>query len=227
MSQESYINSQQALWDRQHYERGGGGGNEGTILKHVPNDGAVMLASVLLRGSHILEIGSANGRDARRFAEWRHFVDCIDFSEVALMQLHELADEEGAFDQITSHHHNISRGNLPHLGTKKYDALFARSSLHLDDASLDRLAYNITERLKRNAFIIIEGKSPFDPKIMRSRDIGGGLVVDAEGHVRRVWDEKSMVNLARRQGWKVQQIVELQEEVPYGYNSMMRLAAVV
>lgn len=224
---ERYINPQRDLWNKQHEGRGGGGGLEGTLLKGVPNDAAVMLASVLLRNSYILEIGSANGRDARRFAEWSHFVDCIDFSEVALMQLHNLADEEDCLDQITSYHYDIACGSLPNLGTKKYDAFFARSSLHLDDKALDLLMQNVTTRLNRNAFIIIEGKSPRDPKIKRSKDIGGNLVIDDEGHVRRVWDEKSMQQLAKRHGWKVQQICELQEESPYGYNSMMRLAAVV
>lgn len=223
------INPQRYLWDKQHILRGRGGGPEGTVLKGIPNDSAVMLASVLLRGSNILEVGSANGRDARRFAEWRHYVDCIDFSDEALSQLRELVDEEGYFDRVTGFQHDISCGTLPNLIQKrKYDAFFARSALHLHDNALDIFAHNITKVLKKNAFIIIEGKSPRDPKIMNSRNIGGGLVMDDEGHLRRVWDARSMEALAKRHGWKVQQICELREELPDDkYNCMMRLAAVV
>lgn len=224
---EGRINPQRDLWNKQHQGRGGGG-PEGTILKGVPNDSAVMLATVLLRGSLILEIGSANGRDARRFAEWGHFVDCFDFSQVGLSQLCDLSEEEGYLDQISTYCYDISCGKLPE-SRRKYDAFFARSSLHLNDIALNQLADDITSRLKRNAFIIIEGKSPRDPKIIRSKDVGNGLVIDDDGHLRRVWDETSMINLATLHGWKVQQICELHEEAPEPnkYNHMMRLAAVV
>lgn len=222
-----YFESQKQLWDCQHARRGTRG-PEATLLKDVPNDAAVLLASALGSGSRILEAGSANGRDARFWAGLGHKVDCIDFSEEALRQLSELAQEEGVNHLLTLHCHDIACGSLPQsLNGSRYDAFYARSALHLGDNQLFQFADEVTGRLHRGGFVVIEGKSPADHKIARSTPLVDGLVCDCDGHIRRVWTQEGIQQLAGRNGWDIVVLDELREEAPYGCNSMMRVIAKV
>ena len=219
-----YIDQRQ-LWDNQHMLRGGDTGIEATLLRYTPNDAAVILASALLSPSLIFEVGSANGRDARFLAALGHRVDCIDFSDVALTQLRRLAEDEEVAVRITTYCHDIAQGTLPELTDGIYDAFYARSALHVCDDALDLLATQVSIKLKPQGLVIIEGKSPRDSKILGSDCMGNGLVCDQEGHIRRVWDEKTMLDLIGKHGWTLIQITEQVDKGPYGCNSMMRLAA--
>lgn len=223
--QQQLWGSQKKLWDCQHAVRGMIG-PEATLLRHTPNDAAVLLASALCSPSHILEAGSANGRDARFWGKLGHKVDCIDFSDEALRQLTLLAGEEGVAHLLTPYQHDISSGTLPPvLNGAKYDAFYARSALHLEDEHLDRLADAVTSRMHPGGFIVIEGKGPHDYKIERSMPVGEGIVCDSDGHIRRVWTKNNMETLARGKGWDVVRLDEIYEEAPYGCNMMMRLIA--
>ena len=193
---------QQALWDAQHAERGGQAGLEGDRLVDVANDAAVLLGGLLRPGSVIAEIGSANGRDARHWAQQGHTVYAMDFSSVALGQLVEHAGRQGVADKIVPIQFDANTGELPdEVG--EIDGFYARSALHVDDNTLMRLLASIDRRLRPGGVVLIEGKTTDDPKIARSRDIGGGLAVDdhENGHVRRIWTHESVAEISRAFGW--------------------------
>jgi len=228
MTKEITIPNQRLLWEKQHAIRGLNG-HEAGALCYEPNDAAVILASVLNPGSRILEYGSANGRDARWWASLGLYVDCVDFSEEALRQLMCLAQEQNVDQQLFLHWHDIANGTLPpNLSpTKKFHAFYARSALHMADQPLYRLMDQVTKRILRNGLIVIEGKGQNDRKIARSQGIGNGLVCDLDGHLRRVWTEESMEQLAVTNGWRILGLDEQHEQASYGCNSMLRLIAQV
>jgi hypothetical protein len=217
-------NPQRRLWDEQHARRNTAG-PEGTQLRDIPTPAALHLASLLSPRSRVLEVGSANGRDARTWANLGHSVDCIDFSTVALRQLEELAKEQGISALINTHCHDVSDGSLPSSipDSVKFNAFFARSALTISDQALDLLAENVTKRTLPGGVIMIEGRSPNDPKIQRS--VINGNMADDSGHLRRVYTVDNMTALAQKFGWKVEQILENQEG---GFESplhMLRLVA--
>ena len=215
---------QRVLWNRQHTIRGVEGGIEAN-LRDSPCDAAILLLSVLYPKSRILEVDPGLGRDARKWAEFGHKVDCIDISDVALNQLTALATNAGLQNYFNTYRHDISTGTLPVGLAYCYDAFYARSALPLGDDNLFKLTNDITSRMMRDGIIFIEGKGPCDPKIIRSEDIGGGLRRDYDGHVRRVWDVPSMQQLAKINGWEIIRVSEYIDDGPYGCNQMMRLVA--
>lgn len=196
------ILTQQALWDAQHKQRGSQDGPEGSQLVNVPNHAARLLHTLLKPGSVIAEIGSANGRDARFWAKQGHYVHCLDFSEVALQQLRELAKRQGVSGRITQALFDASTGKLPQtIGT--IQGFYARSALHLDDATLMRLLRDVDRRLQPGSVVVIEGKTSADPKIIRSTPLGNGLVSDPQenSHVRRVWTHEFTQYICDTFGW--------------------------
>ncbi len=215
------------LWNRQHAERGVVG-PEGTSLLHVPNDAAIYLASILPPSSRILEIGSANGRDARYWASLNsHEVHCVDFSSVALDQMMQLAAEQNITHLITPHCHDVACGTLPPSlpADLKYSAFYARSALHLGDESMNKLAEEITTRINPNGIILIEGKSPNDSKIKKSQHVENNLVIDEHGHLRRIWTPEYMIELAKRVGWEICDIFEYADHGGSSRSMMLRCVA--
>jgi hypothetical protein len=212
-------NKQIDLWDQQHFLRNTGG-PEGTVLRDTPTPTALYLSSLLPNDSNILEIGSANGRDARSWALRGHKIDCIDFSRVALTQLEELAKEQGISHLINTHCHDVGDGSLPKSLSDdiSYNAFYARSALTIDDSALNILVKNISKKMRPEGIILIEGRSLNDPKIRRSR-IDGNMA-DDNGHLRRVYTTENMINLAQRANWNVKEISEHKED---GFESVIHM----
>jgi len=205
-----HIPDQVDLWDRQHAQRGCFG-PEGDHLLYKPNDTAVQLAECLPASSVILEIGCANGRDARYWASLNHRVFAADFSRVALEQLKVVGEGQGLMHLIHPVLHDISTGKLPCcIGPDLLDAFYARSALHIDDSALSRLAEEINTAVKPEGYIAIEGKGPSDRKISRSVKLEGHLAVDPKenGHLRRIWTCEIMRELCGAFNWA---IIELRQ----------------
>ncbi|MFO0704122.1 MAG: class I SAM-dependent methyltransferase [Patescibacteria group bacterium] len=120
---------------------------------------------MLTKPSEIVEVGPANGRDARFWASRGHKVHCVEFSRVALEQLTDLACSQGVIHRISPHHHDISLGHLPLAINGNVDGFYARSALHVDDETLGRLMTNVNTLLRPKATIAIEGKGPLDMKM--------------------------------------------------------------
>lgn len=194
---------QQAFWNRQHSTRGVEG-REGDGLKYTPNFLAPELQKLIPRESNILEIGCANGRDARFFSSNSHRVLGVDFSEVALMQMMTLAHQQGCERAITPIVHDINHG-LPELSTEKIDCFYARSSLHVNDRRAMSLFQSMNAILNLNGVIAIEGKDAKDISIKNSKWLNGNLAVNWHegGQVRRIWTQEFCVSAAKRFGWKI------------------------
>lgn len=199
------IPDQVQLWDNQHRVRGTQG-PEGERLQNIPNDSAVVLETFLKMQSSILEVGSANGRDARYWASKGHEVFALDFSQVALDQLKQLAIAQNVDQLIIPIVWNIAEGKLPlSMLPNNISAFYARSALHIGDNEMVHLAEEINSILIPGGKIFIEGKASQDRKISRSRKIGQGLAVDEQenGHLRRVWDVKFVKMICAKMGWSI------------------------
>jgi hypothetical protein len=219
--------TQQALWDSQHAQRGGRNGLEGDLLVDVPNDAAVMFGDLLDPESTVTEVGSANGRDARFWAQQGHTVNCLDFSRVALDQLLNHAERQGLTDRINPLHFDANAGRLPEEVGDRINGFYARSALHVDDETLMALLGDVDGRLQKDGVVLIEGKSTYDTKIARSVDIGNGLAVDPEenGHLRRVWTPESLETICDAFGWTALQQGSFGEEWAGTDATFLRLVA--
>ncbi len=204
---------QQFFWDKQHKDRGIQG-HEGNDLKFTPNSLAVELQNILPPSSNILEIGCANGRDARFFAMHGHTVVGIDISKVALTQMMNLAKQQGCDTHITPIHHDISQG-LPTLRALSFDCFYARSSLHIDNEQMLSLAKMLNFLLKDFGFIAIEGKGEDDLSIKQSEVLADNLVVDwtEGGHLRRIWTNEFCASLAQLCSLEIVTLKEIKDEL--------------
>lgn len=227
LTKEVLIPDQQRLWNEQHATRGVNLEGSST-WKFTPNTSAIEFGSLLNPRSTILEIGSANGRDARYWANQSHDVYAIDFSEVALDQLSLLAIEQGIESLITPILWNISCGSLPLSKLPhEIDGLYARSALHIDNTSVFNFAFNADKLLKPGAVVYIEGKGPNDQKISRSHNLGNGLFIDykEKGHLRRSWTGGFARKLCDHVGWHILNLQEKYERWNGSSATFMRLSA--
>lgn len=199
------IPNQQSLWNEQHAVRGTSG-PEGADLKFAPNNSAVEFEKKLPKGATILEIGAANGRDARYWASKGHEVYALDFSQVALDQLTQLAIAQQVNELIIPIVWDIAEGSLPlNKLPKSISAFYARSALHIGDEEMQILGNQVSSVLEIGGKIYIEGKGSNDPKISRSKKLGNGLAIDLHenGHLRRIWNKKFIKQLCLAMGWDI------------------------
>jgi len=218
---------QQQLWNFQHAQRGTEG-PEGTELCNIPNDSAIEFIHQLKDKSVILEVGSANGRDARFWAMEGHRVYALDFSQVALDQLNKLAIIQNVQSLIIPLLWNIADGQLPLSQLKdKIDGFYARSALHVGDNEMIQIAEQLNTVLKPGGRILIEGKGPNDKKIKRSQMVDRNLAIDVEedGHLRRVWTEEFIGQLCGIVGWDIVSISKNTENWSGTNASFVRLSA--
>lgn len=194
--------SQKLFWDAQHQKRGTIG-EEGNSHANVPNASARAFLTYLPNKARILELGCANGRDARWFAAQGHQVVAVDFSPVALAQMMQIAKDQRVDKSIYPLEHDFSTGMLPIMPVNTFDAFYSRSSLHACEDNLHCLMAQVTAMLKPGALILIEGKDEGDPKIRRSIPVRENLVVnwDDGGHVRRVWSAQYLSYLCSMFSW--------------------------
>ena len=220
------LTCQRTLWENQHATRGAEV-ECGSSLRFTPNDTAVKFAEFLPQSSRILEVGSANGRDARYWATLGHKVVATDFSLTALKQLKELGYEQGVMDSISPVVWDINVGRLPIDRCSSINAFYARSALHVCDSVMMQLASHLNKILSPNGIVLIEGKGPNDKKIARSCKRGNGTAVDHEegGHLRRIWTTKFTKEMCSKFGWSIIHLTDEQEEWQGVPATFMRLIA--
>lgn len=158
----------------------------------------------------VIEIGPGNGRDARFFArEKKAHVFALDFSQNAIEQLSKALKKESLNKNVFPVQMNSTELGV---GAKEWlDVLYARSSLHIDDQQLDELLSKVIIMLKKNGYIMIEGKSSLDYKIKRSREVKPHIMVDIDGHERRVWDLEHIEKISRQFHLQIVDISEATE----------------
>lgn len=187
-------------WDEQHVKRE----EEFRAREKEPNEFAKKCLEHIRPGGQVLEIGIANGRDARYFArENQNRIVGVDISTEAVRQLIRAAMEDGTIDKILPV--VASAQEVPELlgDQERYDAFYCRSALHLDDEETNRFLEYVVAHLNKDGVVMIEGKTNDDQAIQGSTDLGGNCYEDAGGHIRRVWTEDNIKKLCEILGLEI------------------------
>ncbi|PIR95934.1 MAG: hypothetical protein COT92_03705 [Candidatus Doudnabacteria bacterium CG10_big_fil_rev_8_21_14_0_10_42_18] len=190
--------SQRELWEKQHLERAG----EHEELEDTPNEFGKKCIQLIPENGTILEIGAANGRDARYFAKEKGCrVIATDFSEIAAGHLQAAAIK----DRTSCHVYPVvaDAKNLPITQKEYFDAVYARSSLHLDNEELDKFMEEVATILKSGGYLMIEGKPKEDFKISRSEEVKANMHMDHDGHLRRAWSEEGIKKIVDKLGFQL------------------------
>jgi len=192
---------QKYLWGKQHLQRE----QEFIELENVPNGFAKKCIGYLPENATVLEVGAANGRDARSFAkEKKCLVYATDFALSALQQLQKARETDKTTGLV--HPFSADTKDLPLNAAKLrefFDAVYARSALHLSDEQLDKFLSEVKMMLKPRGFLMVEGKPRDDFKIQRSREVSPNLVCDHDGHLRRLWSEENIKRIIDDMGLKL------------------------
>lgn len=94
---EKFSQNQQEYWDEQHKKRE----QECSAIEKEPNEFAKNCLKYIKPGGKVLEIGIANGRDARYFArENENKIVGVDISTEAIRQLIDATVKDGTIDKI-------------------------------------------------------------------------------------------------------------------------------
>ncbi len=197
---------QKQLWEAQHVLRE----SESRSLEHLPNDFAKKCLPLIPKDGSILEVGSANGRDARFFAREKNCrVTAVDFSEQAISQLQEAALRDNTAALITPVLADMK--HIPQFPDNHFDAFYARSAIHLSDEELEAFFEKLLPSLKNQSYLMIEGKTAEDTKLERSTEISPNLCQDVDGHIRRLWSEETIKRIADKFKLKVLEITSTVE----------------
>ncbi|MCX6702746.1 MAG: class I SAM-dependent methyltransferase [Candidatus Wolfebacteria bacterium] len=183
-------------------------------MEDIPNDFALKCAELIPKDGTVLEIGSANGRDARFFAKDKNCkVIAIDFSLNGLNQLKEASVKDNTSDKV--YPVVADAKELSVRRKESIDAVYARSALHLSDEELDYFFTHILGLLKKNGYIMIEGKTEDDSKIKRSEKITGNLYKDNDGHIRRAWNESLIRDIIKKYNLR---LIEINQSTEFWKN---------
>src|SRR5680860_16536 len=179
--------NQRDYWEIQHQKKEGGHEN----IIEEPNIFTKECIHYIPENGKVLEIGSANGRDARYFAREKNIQTiAIDFSTEVMKQLIRTSKEDNTSDLVLPI--LADTNHLPLNSSNVFDAIYSRSALHLSDEELDIFLDQTTKMLKSKGYLMIEGKTKDDFKISRSEEISPNLFRDNDGHLRRAWDEQTL-----------------------------------
>jgi len=199
---------QRALWEEQHARRS----SEHQQLIDVPSNFAKIGALYLPDTGIVLEIGAGNGRDARFLANGSRIVYASDFSTNAIAQTNDANKVLGADGRVIPVLADAKDLPLKDIGVP-FDAVYARSSLHLSDDELENTFTLIYQYLKDGGYIMVEGKNDSDPKMLRSQQISPNLLVDEVGHIRRLWVQRNIEELQHKFGFRILEIVNETETI--------------
>ncbi len=189
------FDDQKKLWEMQHESRK----TESREIENIPNLFAKRCAELLPEDALIVEIGAANGRDARFFAREKNSkVVAADFSLNALKQLREASERDGTTEKVFPV--VADARELPLGNSQSVDAIYSRSALHITDAELDHFFEECMRLLKDGGYIMIEGKTEEDTKMAKSKEIKPHLYENGGGHLRRLWNEEIIYDLIERHG---------------------------
>ena len=201
---------QQEYWDRQHKKRE----EEHREIENEPNEFAKNCLKYIKLGGKVLEIGVANGRDARYFVrENQNKIVGVDISTEAIRQLINAAVKDGTIDNILPVVAEASE--VPELlgDQEYYDAFYARLALHLDDDKIVPFLQYLVSHLNKDGVVMIEGKPKEDFKIERSVEVGKNCYEDVDGHIRRAWSEDDIKSLCSSFGLEIVEMGKTAETI--------------
>ncbi len=172
--------SQQKLWGVLHAGRD----KDYTSIVDSPNVFAELCVNWIPVGGKVIDVGSSIGRDVRYFVKTKGCtVVALDFSQEALDQLVKVTPSE-LMKKIKPVWADMMRYKFQ---DGPFDTIYARSALHLTDRQLDTLLQRGVGALNQQGFLMIEGRTPKDSKLVRSQEITPNLYQDIDGHIRRGW----------------------------------------
>jgi bifunctional enzyme CysN/CysC len=150
----------------------------GAGLVHEPSNFATTVAAAVPAGSHIVEVGCGNGRDAVFFARSGHWVHGLDVSSAAIALCRKSYDDPKL---------SFAEGGLPTVGSDRdgtFDTMYTRFVLHAmteaEEIATLAAAYRL---LKSRGRIFIECRSINDPLARKGEVISPTERI--HGHYRR------------------------------------------
>lgn len=192
---------QREMWDEQHDLRK----DESRVIEGIPNLFAKRCVELLPDHALVLEVGAANGRDARFFAREKNCkVIATDFSLKALQQLKDASARDNTADRVFPVAADARA--LPIWKPESIDAVYSRSTLHLTDEELDHFFDQCIQILKNGGYLMIEGKTEDDSKISASQEISPHLYKNGKGHVRRLWNDILIRELVQKYNLKLSEM---------------------
>lgn len=200
---------QKVHWDSQHKARE----QEFRNLEMIPNVFAKRILQFIPRNGLVLEIGAANGRDARYFAKMKD-TDVIanDISIEAIRQLQEASTRDNTTTKLVPFVADVRHIFDTFDIGESLDLFYSRSALHLNNQDLDNFFGQLNKNIKKGGYIAIQGKPLNDFKLIKSRDLGDGTFIEENGHIRRAWSPDSIMEICEKYGYELEFIEETTEE---------------
>lgn len=162
-------------------------------------------------GCHkILEIGCGQGRDAIFFASEGYEVWAIDYSQQAIQQLADKADEEGA--TMTLGVHDI-RKPLP-FPDASFDAVYSHM-LFTMELSEEEVSFGLRECrriLKPGGLNIYSVRNDNDPHYGKFLQVGDDMWQNPMGFVVHFFSKDKVRRLSS--GYQIERVVEFDDESP-------------
>jgi SAM-dependent methyltransferase len=173
---QAVLRGQRDLWERTYRERG--------AEQALPSAFARAVARLLPPDSRVLDLGCGLGADAALFARAGHWVLATDFSRVALRSVQARYGEEACLRMAQAD----MRAPLP-LADGRFDAVYARLSLHyFDDATTRAVFAEIARVLRPGGVLAFMCKSTDDPLHGRGEAIEPDMFA-LHGKVRHFFSE--------------------------------------
>lgn len=173
-------------WDELH--RKNMDRDEDDVLRE--NDVAHQTLQFLNDQDSILEIGVSTGRDALLFAKQKNtkIVGC-DISQVALREVQKKFFAQGLEKSFTPLHgaaENFFSADIP----RNINLFYSRFSLNLSINKTFFFLNDVIKKMEVGGRLVLEGKTKKDYKVQRAHSCGLNLVMDDQGFLILVWDER-------------------------------------
>ncbi len=158
----------------------------------------------------ILEIGCGQGRDAIFFAGEGFEVWAVDYSQQAILQLAEKAEEEGA--TMTLGVHDVRR-QFP-FPDASFDAVYSHMlfTMELTEEEVSFALDECLRILKPGGLNIYSVRNDNDPHYGKFLEVGEDMWQNPMGFVVHFFTEEKVRRLA--EGYQVERIVEFEDTSP-------------
>ncbi len=162
----------------------------------IPSPFAEYCLTNFKSGTHILEIGCGNGRDARFFAKNGYCVVAIDKSEVAI----DVSKKSNEFESIT--YICCEASAVSDYIERRYDYIYSRFSLHaMTEKEEVNALHAVYELLELGGLLCIECRSINDSLSRRGEVLSPTERID--GHYRRFIELQTLLKRLKGIGYVI------------------------